>query len=104
MRGDKTAIEQLRIAPTGTNNTWGASLDGKLFAEFNSCPGGVAVRWLFLDYPKPHWNTIHADHRAAVEYIRLWVSGLDIVPLDENGVPESPIGRNMGGKPALGAG
>ncbi|MBN8885953.1 MAG: hypothetical protein J0I77_09555 [Rudaea sp.] len=89
MRGDKTALEQLHIGPTGTSNTWGAWLDGKLFAQFNGCPSGVAVRWLFLDYPKPHWNTIHADHDAAIEYIRLWVSGLDIIPWDELGSGEA---------------
>ncbi|MBN8884174.1 MAG: hypothetical protein J0I77_00510 [Rudaea sp.] len=50
MRGDKTAIDQLRIAPSGTDKTWSAWLDGKLFAQFDECPGGVAVRWLFLDY------------------------------------------------------
>jgi hypothetical protein len=52
------------------------------------CPGGVAVRWLWLDWPQPHWNPVYKDRDAVIEYIRPWVSGLDIVPLDEHGRPD----------------
>jgi len=84
MHGDKPAIEQLTIETSGTNPGWSAKLDGKEFAKFSGCPGGIAVRWLWLDWPEPHWNTVHADFDTAVEYIRLWVTGLDIVPWDDS--------------------
>jgi len=84
MRGDKQAIEQLYIGPTGLTSTWYATLDGNAFAQLNECPAGVAVRWLWLNWPEPHWNTIHEDWDAAIEYIREWVSGLDIIPWDED--------------------
>ncbi|MBN8887611.1 MAG: hypothetical protein J0I77_17940 [Rudaea sp.] len=91
MRGDKTAIEQLTYGPIGMSVTWGAWLDGKQITQMNGCPGGYAVRWLWLDWQDPHATTIHADRDAAIEYIRLWVSGLDIDPGDIEGCELSSL-------------
>jgi hypothetical protein len=80
MRGDKLAIEQLTYGPIGVSTTWGAWLDGKQFAQFDDCPAGCAIRWLWMDWRQKGSTTIHADQDAAIEYIRAWVSGLDIDP------------------------
>lgn len=88
MRGDKQAIEQLTYGPIDMGGTWGAWLDGEQFAQMGGCPAGYAVRWLWLDWREKGSTTIHADRDAAIEFIRLWVSGLDIVPLDEHDRPE----------------
>ena len=82
MRGDKPAIEQLTYGSVGTSSTWGAWLDGKQFAQMNGCPAGYAVRWILYDWRHPHATTMHKDREAAIEYIRVWVSGFDIDPGD----------------------
>ena len=91
MRGDIQAIDQLTIGPNPLAGTCGvewAQLDGKESAQFGHCPARWAVRWLWMDWRERGSTTIYPTRDAAIEAMRLWVTGLDIVPLDAWGKSE----------------
>jgi hypothetical protein len=87
MRGDKTAIEQLQIVRHPGGNAGDAELALLGGEELAVISGSGQIQWLYLDWKRPDaWQACESREMAHA-VVKLWVSGLDVVPWDENGQP-----------------